>query len=102
LPRGRLRPRAGLVRDAAAVSDELVSNGLWYSDEELILRLELRRGLLTVAVTDVNPAPPTLTRTTRTEIPTGGFGLQIVSALSAVWGSSPTTTGGKTVWAVLR
>jgi single stranded DNA-binding protein len=94
--------RADLARDAAAVSDELVSNGLRYSAEELILRLELRRGLLTVAVTDVNPTPATLTRTTGTEIPTGGFGLQIVSALSAIWGSSPTTTGGKTVWAVLR
>ncbi|WP_133983568.1 ATP-binding protein [Kribbella voronezhensis] len=91
-----------LTTDAVAVSDELVSNGLRYTQCDLSHRLELRRGLLTVAVTDSSPEPAQLREERDGELPTGGFGLQLVSAFSAAWGSSPTSAGGKTVWAVLR
>ncbi|QNE16946.1 STAS domain-containing protein [Kribbella qitaiheensis] len=93
---------ANLTQDATAVSEELVSNALRYTGGDLIHRLELRRGLLTVAVTDLAPEPPMQLETIPNQPSTNGFGLRIVTALSASWGWSPTTTGGKTVWAVLR
>jgi anti-anti-sigma regulatory factor len=86
---------AELADDAAAVADELVSNAIRCAGTDLTLRLELRRGLLTVAVTD--DAPQSSLDDPRSD----GFGLAIVAGLAKGWGSSPTTSGGKTVWAVL-
>lgn len=93
---------AKLADDAAAVADELVSNAIRDADTALTLRLELRRGLLTVAVTDDIPQAPAFRGSNLHDDPQAdGFGLAIVTALAKGWGSSPTTSGGKTVWAVL-
>ncbi|TDD50059.1 hypothetical protein E1263_31310 [Kribbella antibiotica] len=91
-----------LTEAAVAVSDELVGNGLRHSVGALTHRLELRRESLTVAVTDHAPAPPIPIEPAAGEIQTHGYGLKIISAHAAAWGSTPTTTGGKTVWVVLR
>jgi anti-anti-sigma regulatory factor len=94
---------AKLADDAVAVAGELVANAISHADAEPTLRLELRRGLLTVAVTDDNPLPPVQQTRQRLQEPLDhGFGLVIVAELAKGWGSSATTTGGKTVWAVLR
>lgn len=93
---------ARLTEAAVAVSEELISNGLRHAAGVLTHRLELRHETLTVAVTDRTPAPPIRIEAAAGELMTHGYGLQIVSAHAAAWGSTPTTTGGKTVWAVLR
>ena len=94
--------RSAAAECAAAVGDELVSNGIRHTHaEDLVLRLELRRNLLTVAVTDPSSAPAVL-RAPLDPYAGNHFGLRIVAGLAAAWGSSPTLTGGKTVWAVLR
>jgi anti-sigma regulatory factor (Ser/Thr protein kinase) len=86
--------------DAVAIVSELVGNVVRHAGTEADLRLELRRELLTVAVTDGNPRfpivrPPSTTRE-------NGLGLGIVTALSTAWGANPTSAGGKVVWATLR
>lgn len=82
-----------LTENAMAVSEELVSNALRHSSGALTYRLEYRHDALTVAVTDHTSALP---------IPADGYGLRIIAAFATDWGSTPTTTDGKTVWAVLR
>jgi hypothetical protein len=82
-----------LAGDAAAVATELVANGVEHAGTDTELRLELRRGLLTVAPRLRPPAD---------RLRTAGFGLQIVESLSTAWGWAPRSDGGKVVWAVLR
>ncbi|MFF1816414.1 ATP-binding protein [Kribbella sp. NPDC058245] len=91
----------GLLDRALTVSDELISNGLRHSEGELIHRLEFRDGLLVIAVTDGSPVLPVLRPLVPGELRTNGYGLQLVAAQSASWGSAPTAAGGKVVWAVL-
>jgi anti-sigma regulatory factor (Ser/Thr protein kinase) len=95
---------AEVTEDAVAVADELVGNAVRHGIAALTLRLELRRGLLTVAVTDDNPQPPVerRERVRPDDPPDHGLGMVIVAKLAKGWGSTTTTTGGKTVWAVLR
>jgi anti-anti-sigma regulatory factor len=91
--------RTGDALDAVTVVNELVENTLLHTYSAPSVRLELRRGLLTVAVYDDDPAPP------RMGGPTPAIadrrGLLLVDRLVAVWGCSPTRSGGKAVWAVL-
>ncbi|MEV6283259.1 hypothetical protein [Kribbella sp. NPDC051770] len=61
-----------VAEDAVAIVSELVGNMVRHAHSDGDLRLELRRELLTVA------------------------------ALATAWGTNPTTTGGKVVWATLR
>lgn len=91
-----------LTDDATAIASELVGNAIRHGDGELSLRLELRRQLLTVAVADESPVPPRLTPVDADGQREGGHGMVIVAALARTWGSTPTTTGGKVVWSVLR
>lgn len=89
-----------VAEDAVAIVSELVSNAVQHAGTDADLRLELRRQLLTVAVTDGDPIhpvrrPPGFARES-------GLGLGIVTALAKAWGSSPTSTGGKIVWATIR
>jgi hypothetical protein len=93
---------AELSDRAVAVSDELVSNGLRHSEGELSHRMEFRDDLLVIAVTDGSPVRPALRPSIPGEVRTGGYGLRLVAAQSASWGSAPTAAGGKVVWAVLR
>jgi len=85
--------------DAVDIVNELVENTLQHTYCAPSIRLELRRGVFTVAVYDddpVRPCPGEGSTATR-----GKRGLTLVDVLSRVWGCSPTPWGGKVVWAVL-
>nr|WP_133799917.1 ATP-binding protein [Kribbella sp. VKM Ac-2527] len=89
-----------MAEDAVAIVSEFVGNVVQHAHTDADLRLELRRDLLTVAVTDGNPTlpvrrPPSSTRES-------GLGLGIVTALATAWGANPTSVGGKVVWATIR
>ncbi|MGC4940491.1 ATP-binding protein [Kribbella sp. DT2] len=86
--------------DAVAIASELIGNVVRHAHTDADLRLELRRELLTVAVTDGSalfpvPRPASTTRE-------NGLGLTIVTTLASAWGANPTSAGGKVVWATLR
>jgi len=84
--------------DAMMVANELVENTLLHTYHAPTLRLELRCGALSVAVYDDDPAPAR-----PVEPPSPDHrGLELVARLSRVWGWSPTPSGGKVVWAVIR
>ena len=90
------------VDDAELIAAELVGNAVLHARTPSTLRLELRRGLLTVAVTDHNPAPAEMRpRPEPDAATTAGLGLHIVDQLSTSWRSVPTVSG-KTVWATVR
>ncbi|HEY0450556.1 STAS domain-containing protein [Actinophytocola sp.] len=93
-------PVAMRVQDAMIIANELVENTLLHTYCAPSLRLELRRGLLTVAVYDDDPAPARLIEPEAETL--CHRGLVLVSELSRVWGCSPTPSGGKVVWAVLK
>jgi anti-anti-sigma regulatory factor len=89
----------GLTEDAQLVATELVENVIRHTRSAPRLRLELRKGMFTVAVTDddlrlaiiverISPLDP-------------GLGLRMVIQVAKVWGCSRSWSGGKTVWAVL-
>lgn len=82
------------------IANELVENTLIHTYCAPSLRLELRRGLLTVAVYDDDPALAELREPETSRWGQGG--LALVAGLSTTWGCSPTLMGGKVVWAVLR
>src|SRR5690349_12215250 len=89
-----------VAEDAVAIVSELVGNVVRHAGTDADLRLELRREVLTVAVTDHSPLfpvprPPSTTRE-------NGLGLGIITTLAAAWGANPTSTGGKVVWATLK
>jgi anti-anti-sigma factor len=87
------------VDDALLVVDALVENTLIHTYCAPTVRVESRRGRLTVAVYDDDPA-------------TGGLldpvfpaltvhGLPLVETISKAWGCAQRSSGGKVVWAVL-
>lgn len=89
-----------LLIDAELIANELVENAVRHARTESRVRLELRKGMLTVAVYDDNPVPvqpvePDLTEAVH-------LGLLLVAQLASTWNCAPTFTGGKVVWAVLR
>lgn len=97
-----------LIDDAEMIIAELVVNAVRHglrttspaSSAALRLCLLRRAGEVMLAVTDPSSEAPQ----PRTPGWTGesGRGLQIVSALSYLWGWSPIEGRGKAVWAVLR
>jgi anti-anti-sigma regulatory factor len=90
---------SGLVADAELVVTELVENTVRHTVSDLTLRLELRNGLLTVAVADDDPREAML-RERACECEQAS-GLVMVAKVAKVWGCTPATNGGKIVWAVL-
>jgi anti-anti-sigma regulatory factor len=89
-----------LITDTMTVVTSLVENTLLHTDSMAFLQMELRRGLLTIAVSDEDPRPAVLRE--RAEGGVAPSGLLLVSAVAETWGCTPTMTGGKTVWAALR
>jgi anti-anti-sigma regulatory factor len=89
-----------LSDDARLLTGELVSNALIHTSCEPRLRLELRRGLFSVAVYDDVPGDVSV------HDPAGSWagvhGLLLVAQIATAWGCSPTSDGGKVVWATLR
>lgn len=86
--------------DAVAIVSELMANVVRHAATDAVLRLELRRQLLTVAVSDAAPSMPARQSTESPLV--SGRGLNIVAALSSAWGANQTYSGGKIVWATIR
>ncbi|RSD09355.1 ATP-binding protein [Amycolatopsis eburnea] len=88
-----------LAEDARFVATELVENVLKHTVSEPRLRLDLRRGVCTVAVADQDARPAVLLERLSPFEP--GMGLKLVAQLARTWGCSRSWAGGKVVWAVL-
>lgn len=87
----------GLEADAEIVATELVENTLQHTESTPRLRLVLRDGALTVAVSDDDGAAAYV----REAGERGGFGMLMVSRIARMWGCTR-ARAGKTVWAVLH
>ena len=85
--------------DALLIGTELVENAIRHTASAPTLRLELRRGILTVAVADDDPAEAVLVERVSALEP--GLGLRMVAQTARVWGCNRSWSGGKVVWAVL-
>ncbi|MFG1646723.1 ATP-binding protein [Amycolatopsis sp. NPDC049252] len=85
--------------DGRLIATELVENTIRHTVSAPRLRLELRRGLFTVAVGDDDPHPAVLHE--RLDPGEAGIGLRLVAQVARVWGCSRSWAGGKVVWAVL-
>ena len=93
-----------LADDAEAIVGEFVANAVSHAARgaqtgQLGLRLLRRAGEVMCAVLDPSDRAPVLRKPSRTE--EAGRGLQMVDALSDVWGWSPVAGRGKAVWAIL-
>ncbi|OXM61205.1 anti-anti-sigma factor [Amycolatopsis vastitatis] len=89
-----------LVDDARIVVTEFVENTLRYTRSHPEVRIDLRRGICTIAVSDDDPRPAELRERQTATGP--GLGLMLVARLARVWGCSGSWGGGKVVWATLR
>lgn len=89
-----------LADDAALLVGELMSNAVVHTLSAPVVRLELRRGLFSVAVYDDEPGEVSV-RDPGGSV-SGIHGLLLVTQLAAAWGCAPTSDGGKVVWATLR
>lgn len=90
---------SGAIGRAELIVTELVQNVLQHTTSVADVRVELRHGVLTVAVSDDDPRPAL-----RHE-PAGGpvqaMGLTLVAGLSSAWGCTPIGRG-KVVWGAVR
>jgi anti-sigma regulatory factor (Ser/Thr protein kinase) len=99
---------SALAEDAETIVGEFVANAVTHAAavrdrkptaENLGLRLLRRNGEVICAVLDPSDAAPVLKDAGGVE--EAGRGLQMVDALSDVWGWSPVAGRGKAVWAIL-
>ncbi len=88
-----------LTEDARLIATELVENVLRHTTSAPKLRLDLRRGVCTVAVADQDTRPAMLLERLSPFEP--GMGLKLVTQVARTWGCSRSWAGGKVVWAVL-
>ena len=98
-----------LAEDAETIVGEFVANAVTHAAEaaqdrkptaeNLGLRLLRRTGEVICAVLDPSDVAPVLKKPAGVE--EAGRGLQMVDALSDVWGWSPVAGRGKAVWAIL-
>jgi anti-sigma regulatory factor (Ser/Thr protein kinase) len=98
------RIAAGVLERAQLVVSELVTNSVRHSGtgraDAVIVRVSLSRTMVRLEVEDagrggvIAPRPPDLDSG-------GGFGLQLVEALSDRWGLERSTPHGTIVWALL-
>jgi hypothetical protein len=99
-----------LAEDAETIVGEFVANAVTHAadvaaegrrvgPDNLGLRLLRRTGEVICAVLDPSDVAPVLKATGGIE--ESGRGLQMVDALSDVWGWSPVAGRGKAVWAIL-
>jgi anti-sigma regulatory factor (Ser/Thr protein kinase) len=95
-----------LIDDAEAIVGEFVANAVSHAArtagpnlQQVGLRLLRRTGEVMCAVLDPSDMAPVLRMPNKND--EAGRGLQMVDALSDVWGWSPVTGRGKAVWAIL-
>jgi hypothetical protein len=91
---------AEVADDAATIATEFVENPLLYDTTEALVRLKLRDGMLTIAVSDVDLATAVPSGSPTVDLPSPG--LLLAPRLAVAWGCTPTSNGGKVMWAVLR
>ncbi|WP_372671810.1 ATP-binding protein [Amycolatopsis kentuckyensis] len=89
-----------LLDDARMIVTELVENTLQHTGSRPEIRVDLRRGICTIAVADDDPRPAVLHEQLALTDP--GLGLKLVAQFSRVWGCSRSWSGGKVVWATMR
>lgn len=88
-----------LADETALLVNELVTNTVVHTLSAPRIRLELRRDLFSMAVYDDEPGEVSV----RDPGGVGGMhGLLLVAQLATAWGCSPTSAGGKVVWATIR
>lgn len=87
------------IYDGVLVAGELATNAIQHTKSAAVLRLDLRRGRLTIAVLDDDPSPAVLLPPPRPGA--SGLGLHIVASSAHAWGCSLRWSRGKVVWAVL-
>jgi anti-anti-sigma factor len=91
-----------LIEPACLIVSELVSNAVRHAGTTMTLRLSRRSRHLLIAVEDGSPVEPPATPRPAGAEPGEPRGLLLVDRTSHRWGSMPTESGGKVVWAVLR
>ncbi|MFL6118995.1 STAS domain-containing protein [Actinophytocola sp.] len=89
-----------LLDDALLLVGELVTNAVMHTYSAPSVRLELRRNVFSVAVRDDTPGEINMRDPGGDAA--GIHGLLLVAQIATVWGCSPTSSGGKVVWATLR
>ena len=93
-----------LAWPASLVTSELVTNSMRHCSSVVDLTLSHVRTLLRIAVHDHGGGVPAVRAATEAEAMSSisGRGLQLIEALSQVWGVFPNRPRGKTVWALLE
>ncbi len=89
-----------ILGDALVIVTELVENTLQHTSSRPEVRIDLRRGICTIAIADDDPRPAQLREQRTATDP--GLGLKLVAQSARVWGCSRSWAGGKVVWATLR
>ncbi|MGC7099153.1 STAS domain-containing protein [Amycolatopsis lurida] len=89
-----------IVDDALLLVNELVTNVVMHTGSAPRIRVELRRGVLSIAVSDDVPGDVAV-RDPGVDL-RGLGGLLLVAQTAVAWGCMPTSGGGKVVWATLR
>jgi DNA-binding CsgD family transcriptional regulator/anti-anti-sigma regulatory factor/anti-sigma regulatory factor (Ser/Thr protein kinase) len=93
-------PDGELSEQAQLLADELVTNASVHAQTDMLLRLELDRELLHIAVRDFERRlPGLLPDDAQGE---GGRGLRLVERVATAWGAQPYPGDGKVVWCTLR
>jgi len=98
---GRWQVTTERTTDVLRVALELVDNTIKHTYGPPTVRVELRRGMLTIAVYDGDPEPVHLIEPGTDPVTGVEHGLTAIARLSRAWGSTGTQSGGKVVWAVL-
>jgi anti-sigma regulatory factor (Ser/Thr protein kinase) len=89
------------TEDALRVVAALVDNTVKHAQGAPTIRIELRRGVFTVAVYDGDPRPARRIEPGTDPVTGTMHGLAVIAHLCRTWGNTPTYTGGKVVWAVV-
>lgn len=99
---GRWQVSERRTSDALRVAMALVDNTNTHTiGAPPTVRVEMRRGMLTIAVYDGSPRPARHLEP-GTDPATGiEHGVTMVARVCRTWGNTPTSSGGKVVWAVL-
>ena len=101
----RGRVPASVLDDALIVASELVSNSVRHSDAPggavVVIRIQITSTMVRIEVEDPGSGGTIAPRAPDLESG-GGFGLNLVRALSERWGLERVLAGGTRVWAQLQ